>query len=321
MGSIGIRGLGIYRPPGTETAAQIAARTGIPEAVLVEKFGLRRKGRAGDGEHVAEMGRKAALAALADAGAAPDDVDLLIFHGSQYKDYQPWSAACRIQELIGARRASAFEVYSLCAGAPVALRTAVALMKSDPALRRVLLVASTREGDLIDYANPRTRFLYNIGDGGAAALLEQGHGRNAVLGTALRSDGGFSLDVIVPPGGQSLDVPDPAAMKERLDPLTFPNFLGVIDGALAEAGLSRTDVGFVAATHLKRSMHQWLLDTFGLTWEQTYYLEDWGHLQSADQYIALHEGARLGRLRPGQVALLVAAGIGYTWSAAVVRWG
>lgn len=320
MVPIGIRGIGLYRPPAEETAAVIAARSGIPAAVLVEKFGLRRKSRA-FGEHVAEMGRKAALAALAAAGVAPAEVDLLIFHGSQYKDYQPWSAACRIQALIGARRAAAFEVGSLCAGAPVALKTALALMQADPALRRVLLVASTREGDLIDYGNTRSRFLYNIGDGGAAVLLERGLARNAVLGAAMRSDGGFSLDVIVPPGARMLDVPNPQGMKERLDPLTLPNFLGVIDDALAAAGLTRADVGFLAATHMKRSMHQWLLETLGLTWEQTYYLEEWGHLQSADQYIALHEGARLGRLRPGTVALLVAAGLGYTWSAAVVRWG
>lgn len=44
-------------------------------------------------------------------------------------------------------------------------------------------------------------------------------------------------------------------------------------------------------------------------------------MQSADQYIALKEGGRLGRLKPGDLDVLVAVGIGYMWGASVVRWG
>lgn len=317
---LGIRGIGVYRPAGAETAADIAAASGVPEDVIRHKFGLRQKCRA-TGEGVAEMACRAAQAALDAAGLAPGDLDLVIYHGSQYKDYQPWSAATYIQDRIGAHRAAAFEVYALCAGAPVALRVAAALMRSHPEVRRALLVAATREADLVNYRNPRTRFLYNFADGAAACVVERGWEKNLLLGTAVLSDGRFSLDVVVPPGATCLDVPDPVGMKHRLDPVSLPNFLAVIDAALAQAGLTRLDAGFLAATHMKRSMHQGLLDALGLTWEQTYYLEDWGHLQSADQYIALHEGARLGRLRPGQVAVLAAAGTGYTWAAAALRWG
>lgn len=318
---IGIAGLGVYTPPGVHTAEWIGAQSGIPADVIVSKFGLRQKCRAGPEEHVAEMGRKAALSALADAGLDPDEVDLVLYHGSQYKDSNPWSAACRIQDRIGARRAAAFEVNALCAGAPVALKAAGALMAAERSYRTVLLVAATREADLIDYRNPRSRFLYNMADGGAAAVLRRGLDRHRFLAAALRSDGSFSHDVLVPPGGRYLDVPDPEGMKARLDPVSLPNFLGVVDEALALAGLDRSAVRFLAATHMKRSIHQALLDALGLTWEQTYYLEDYGHLQSADQYIALQEGARRGLLKSGDIAVLAAAGTGYTWSAAVVRWG
>lgn len=318
---IGIAGMGVYTPPGVHSAEQISGETGIPAAVLVSKFGLRQKPRAGPGEHVAEMGRRAALVALADAGIDPGEIDLVLFHGSQYKDTNPWSAACRIQDQVGAHRAAAFELYALCAGAPVALKTVRALMADDPALRTALLVAATREADLVNYHNPRTRFLFNIADGAAAVVLQRGLARHQILGAAVRSDGSFSQDVLVPPGERFLEVPDPAGMKARLDPITFPRFLGVVDGALARSGLTRADVTFLAATHMKRSIHQALLDALGLGWDQTFYLEDYGHLQSADPYIALWEGARRGLLQPGAIAVLAAAGTGYTWSAAVVRWG
>jgi 3-oxoacyl-[acyl-carrier-protein] synthase III len=316
---LGIAGIGIYAPETCHTAEYISGQTGIPRDVLVERFGLSAKRRAGEEEHVTAMGHRAAASALEAAGVEPGQIDLLIYHGSQYKEYQPWSAACRLQELVGARRAQAFEVYSLCAGAPVAMRTARALMREDARIRTALLVTATRESHLIDYTNQRTRFLFNIGDGAAAAVLRREHPQNRILGCAMRSDGSFAMDVIVPDG--RLDVPDPAGMKERLDPVSFPNFLAVVDEALAEAGLGRADVRFLAATHMKRSLHTALLEALGLTWEQTYYLSEYGHLQSADQYIALWEGARRGLLKPGDVAVLAAAGTGYTWSAAAVRWG
>ncbi len=355
-----IAGLGVYLPDQVETAQEIAAQTGIPADVVREKMGLHRKHRAGPAEHVTAMAAKAAQQALADAHVTPGDIDLLIYFGSEYKEFPVWSAAAHVQRLIGAYNAWAYEIYALCGGGIVAFKTARDHLLADPALRRILLVAATREADLVDYTNARSRFLFNIADGAAAAVLERAGGGESpahdgrdhrVLASALETDGRFSLDVLVPVGGSllppasegapgvsqaallsaaglpsgvrlahKLDVPDQEGMRARLDPVSFEHFMSVIDRALAASGVPRSEVRFLAATHMKRSIHQKLLDTLNLTWEQTYYLENEGHVQAADQIIGLVEGEKLGRLRPGDVAVLVAAGLGYTWGATVVRW-
>lgn len=152
-------------------------------------------------------------------------------------------------------------------------------------------------------------------------MLRKGLNRNLVLGSALVSDGQFSMDVILPKAGRALDVPNPSSMKARLDPVSYANFMGVIRRAIEKSGCRMSDIRYLAATHMKRSIQRLLLNDLGLTEEQSFYLEDFGHVQSADQYIALKEGERLGRLKPGDLAVLVAAGIGYTWGASVVRWG
>ena len=64
-----------------------------------------------------------------------------------------------------------------------------------------------------------------------------------------------------------------------------------------------------------------MLASFGLSEENSFVLEDYGHCQSADAFIALQNGESLGRLKDGDVAVLVAAGTGYTWAATAVKWG
>ncbi|MFQ3673797.1 MAG: 3-oxoacyl-[acyl-carrier-protein] synthase III C-terminal domain-containing protein, partial [Aggregatilineales bacterium] len=59
----------------------------------------------------------------------------------------------------------------------------------------------------------------------------------------------------------------------------------------------------------------------GLTPEQSVYLEDYGHVQSVDQVLALELGLAQGKIRPGDLVVLAGAGTGYTWSAVALRWG
>lgn len=332
---IGIAGWGTYLPERGETAQEIAERSGLPRDVLVEKMGLREKRVPGPQDHVSRMGLQAARQALARAGLLPDELDLVIYYGSEFKDYIVWSAAAWLQDALGAKRAWAFEVYALCAGTPVALHTAKALMLADSRLENVLLVTASREGDLIDYQNERTRFMFNFGAGAAAVVLRRDLPRNQVLESAFLTDGSFSEDVIVPAGGSrrppgletirqnlhKLDVPNPQRMKERLDLVSLPNFLTVIREAVERSGHPLSDIGFLALTHMKRSFHREILEELGLREEQSFYLEGCGHVQAADQIIALERGLACGRVRDGDLIVLAGAGTGYTWAATALRWG
>jgi 3-oxoacyl-[acyl-carrier-protein] synthase-3 len=332
---IGIAATAIWLPQQVETAADIAHQTGIPESVIIEKMGVQRKYVAGPDDQPSQIAARAARQALDAAGLAPADVDLIIYHGSEYKDYFVWSAAAKIQHLIGATRAWAYEIYALCAGAPLALKVACDQMRSDPHLHSVLLVTAARENDLLDYANPKTRFMLNFGAGGAALLLRRGQERNRVLASAMLVDGSFSESVIMPGGGSRhpashetvsqrlhhLDVPDLDDMRERLGRVSLSNFVRVIDEAVERSGARRSDIGFLIITHMKPSFHQEILQTLGLRPEQSLYLSEFGHMQSVDQPLGLHVAEEHGLLHNGDLVVLAGAGTGYTWSATALRWG
>jgi len=110
-------------------------------------------------------------------------------------------------------------------------------------------------------------------------------------------------------------------MKERIGGVSLPNYLDVADTALEDSGFDRSDVDFVAITHMKRSFHDLVFEELGVDPETGgYYLSEYGHIQSADQILALDEGYREGLLDPGDLVLFLAAGTGYTWSASVLTW-
>lgn len=333
--SVGLVATAAELPAGWLPARDIAARAGLPEWVVVEKMGLRGKHVAGPDEHVSDLAASVGRVLLDEAGVPAGDLDAVVYFGSTFKDFPVWQAAPRIAHLLGAANAFALELDYVSCGAPVALRVARALMLTEPRLRTVLLVGAARESTLVDYTNPRARFMYTFGDGAAAALLVRGAASGEVLGSHMVTDGSLAMHVRVPAGGSvepaspasvaagrhRLDVEDLAAMKARLDAVSLDNFVAVAEAALAESGAKLADVDYVCGTHVKPSMHAALLDRLGVPAERAASLDDTGHMSGIDPLVGYDRARRSGAVVDGDLVLMLAAGTGYTWAATVVRAG
>jgi 3-oxoacyl-[acyl-carrier-protein] synthase III len=320
-----------YLPERWLTAAEIGAASGIPEHVIVEKFGLRGKHVAAADEHVSDMAVSAAARLLEERGLDPADVDVVLYYGSLWKDYPVWQAAPWIAHRLGCANAYALEYANVSCGTPVALRLARNFLLAEPDLRNVLLVAASRESYLLDYGNERSRFMFNFGDGAVAGLVTR-DAPHELLGAQAVTDGSFALQVKVPAGGSVqpastetvaarrhfLDVADPAQMKSGLDEVSLPNFVAAARGALERSGARLEDVSYLCGIHMKRSMHEAILQALGVG--RAAYLDDTGHMSGVDPLLALDRAARAGELSDGDLVLLLAAGTGYTWAAAVLRW-
>ena len=155
------------------TAAEVGAASGIPEDVIVEKFGLRGKHVAAADEHVSDLAVAAATPAARGAGRRPGldrrgpllrlDVEGLRRLAGGAVDRAP----ARLR-----RTPTRSSTTNVSMGTPVALRFARALLTAEPELGSVLLVAACRESYLLDYGNERSRFMFNFGDGAVAGLLD-----------------------------------------------------------------------------------------------------------------------------------------------------
>lgn len=333
MSIVGIRNIGIYMPPKIKDSAKISELTGIPEEIIKEKFGILHVHEANDEETVSYMGIEASKRAL--DGLDPKKLDLVVYCGSEYKDYYLFNCAAKIQHELGAVNANAFEIHSLCSAGVYSLKILKSMMICDDNLNNVLLVSSSKESQIINYKNHNSRFMFNFGDGAAAVLLEKGLNKNVILETHMISDGRFADDVAVYGVGcknfskykdikyedKFLDVPNFRDMKQRLDLITQDNFNNVIEESIKKSGYKNEDIDFIAPIFMKRSILTSILERYNLTEENSFVLEEYGHCQSSDAFISLMEGFKRGRLKEGSIAVLLGAGTGYTWAATVVRWG
>jgi 3-oxoacyl-[acyl-carrier-protein] synthase-3 len=337
-GEIALAATASYLPERVTTAAELAETSGIPERVIVERFGLTGKHVAADDEHVSDLAAEAGRRLLVEQDADPADLDAVVYFGSTWKDYPVWQVAPRVAHLLGCRDAFALELDYVSCGAPVALRVARDLLLAEPELRRVLLVGASRESHLIDPANRRARFALDFGDGAVAALLaraDPGDGHDVVLGSHAVTDGSYSLHVKVPAGGtvrpasgdtlaageHVLDVAEPEALKARLDAESLPAFRAVAEGAAKRSGATLADVDVVCGIHVKASMHTALLAELGVGPERAVYLSDTGHMSGVDPLFGFDRARRAGTIEPGALCLLIAAGTGYTWAATCIRAG
>lgn len=333
--TVGIAGIGTYFPSNIETAAEIAEGSGIPEAVVIEKLGLVQRHRAPQTLSVTDMATFAAQRALAQAAVNGAEVNLVVYHGSEYKEHLIWNSAGKIQNNIGAVNAYGFEIHAVCAAAPIAIHTVNNLMQGDPRIKNAVLTVGTKEHDLINYGNMRSRFMFNFSAGAGAMVLQRGLDKNVILGASAFTDGTLADTVVLStqndvvghgPEGQGdlrgrLDVYNLAYMGERLGAVSLPNFIRVIREAVEQSNARVKDIAFLGVTHTKRSFFRELLAGLGLSEDQSVYLENYGHVQSADQVIALELGLQQGKIKPGDLVVLAGAGAGYTWSATAIRWG
>ncbi|NNC39471.1 MAG: 3-oxoacyl-ACP synthase [Acidimicrobiia bacterium] len=332
MTAVNIVDVASWLPERWMTAAEIGELADIDEQIIVERFGLEGKHIAGPQDHNSDMSARAGLLALERSGVLPEEVDVVAYFGSMWRDYEVWSVSPKIMQLVGATNAWALEMANVSCGAPVALKVAADFLRGAEDADTLLLVGASRESHLLDYSNQRSRFMFNFGDGGAAAVLSKSRPGHEIISSAIITDGEFADDVAVYAGGSKhpashetidsgmhfLDVHDPAAMKERLDPVSGPNFIKVARQAVERAGITFDDLALMVPLHFKRSFFDWVLGELGLPEEKTVYLKTTGHMSGIDPIVGLAE--RRTTLQPGDHVLLISAGTGYTWAANIVRW-
>jgi 3-oxoacyl-[acyl-carrier-protein] synthase III len=340
--AVGIASVGMYVPEPVMTAADIAMASGIEEWVIREKFGIMQKHVPGSDDHTNAMAVKAALDCLAKTSIQPEEIDVVLCTTEEWKEHLLWTAGIKLAYEVGATRAWAIDVQMRCGTTIAAMKMAKDMMAGDPDISTVLIAGGYRNGDLINYKNHRTSFMFNLAAGGGAMLLRRGWPRNHVLGSHMMTDGYMSEHVIVPASGTRrfptdaavaeglfyLDLVEPELMKNRLNEVSMDNWMHCIDEALRKSGTkpdatpyTRHDVGYLNVLHMKKSAHLDMLQRLGLTEENSVYLSDYGHIGQQDAMVSIVEGERQGRLKDGDLMAIVAAGIGYAWGAACVQWG
>jgi len=333
---LGLVSYGLYLPQSFETSEEIARRSGLSRQQVVAELGIERKCLPSEADQPAVMAVKAAMQAFERArDVAPEEVDAVIWIGEEYKDYICQTASIRLQEEVGARKAWAFDLVGQGVTSLIGLRVAQDLMIGDSSVRTVLLAGGTRNVDLINYANPHTRWLLPTSASGAAMLLRRGHPQNHLLGMAFSVDSDLADEVYVPGGGtvhpfslRSLgteemyfQVAHPELVESYLAEKVAQRLVDVIQKTMSNVGLPGQAPGYLAVRHLRPRERAQVLAGLNLTGNYSDSLADVGHHGPNDVIISLDRGLQRGAIKEGSRVILASAGIGFTYAAAVIQWG
>ena len=329
---LGLVSYGLYLPPAFETAEEIAQRSGLSRQQVADELGIERKCRPSDEDQPVPMAVKAAKQALERAGGVrPEEVDLVLWTGEEYKDYIAQTASIRLQEEVGCRNAWAFDLVDQGVTTILGLRVARDMMLGDKSINTVLLAGGTRNVDLVDYTNPDTRWMLPTSASGGAVLLRRGHPANVLQETAFLVDPEMADAVYVPGGGtvhpfspenlgtkiMYYHTPNPQKVCTYLS-LRFAKRLIEVIRSAAEAGES---VDYLALRHLHPRDREQVLRELNLSPEQSASLEEVGHHGTNDPLISLDLALRGERISDGARVVLASAGIGFSYAAAVIHWG
>jgi len=313
-----IIGTGSCLPHNVVSNGELARRMDTSDEWIRSRTGIRQRHIAQAGETSGSLALEASRAAIASAGIAPADIDLIILATST-PDYIFPSTACLLQAKLGIKGGAAFDVQAVCSGFVYALATADMFIRSGQH-RCALVVGAEVFSHILDWNDRGTCVLF--GDGAGAVILSAGE-QPGIMASALHADGSHAGILSVPGnvcGGKVTG--DPFL---RMDgPAVFKFAVRVLDEVARETlercGRQVADIDWLIPHQANLRILEATAKRLGLPLEKLIVTVDMhGNTSAASVPLALDAAVRDGRIRPGHKVMLQAVGGGFTWGAALVQ--
>lgn len=317
-----VKGVGHYLPERVVPNSEFEALVETSDEWIRSRSGIERRHFAAPGQTTADLGTRAAQAALTDAGLLPDDIDAIIVATST-ADFTFPSCATMIQAGLGMTRGFAFDVQAVCAGFAFAMANANALIVSGQA-SRVLVIGAESFSRLMDWTDRGTCVLF--GDGAGALVLEAatGSGTTAdrgILSTDLNSDGRYK-SILHVDGGTSTGTTGHLRMEgKEVFRHAIEKLAETAHRALDKAGLSAGDVDWIVPHQANIRIIEGTARKMQVPMDRVVVtVQDHGNTSAASIPLALSVGKARGQIKPGDLLVTEAIGGGLAWGAVVLRW-
>ncbi len=317
-----VKGIGHYLPDRVVPNSELEELVQTTDEWIRSRSGIERRHFAAEGQTTSDLATRAALAALADAGLQPSDIDAIILATSTADLTFP-AAATMVQGKLGMTGGFAFDIQAVCAGFVFALTTANALILSGE-VKRVLVIGAETFSKLMDWTDRSTCVLF--GDGAGALVLEaaEGDGTTAdrgILATDLNSDGTLR-DLLYVDGGTSTGTTGYLRMQgKEVFRHAVEKLAETAHRALAKAGLSGEDVDWIVPHQANIRIIEGTAKRMQVPMDRVVVtVQDHGNTSAASIPLALSVGRARGQIKQGDLIVTEAIGGGLAWGSVVLRW-
>jgi 3-oxoacyl-[acyl-carrier-protein] synthase-3 len=321
-----IVGLGSFLPERILTNRQLEEMVETSDEWITTRTGIRERRVVAEDEALVDLVVRAGRAALADAGVAPEDVDLLILATATVEQPIPATAAI-VQPMLGLVNAACFDLSAACSGFTYALNVSRQFIATGEA-ETILVVGAECLTRYVDWTDRSTCVLF--GDGAGAVVLKPGTPGEGILQVRWRTDGNFA-DIISMPGGGSRFPPwSTESIDKRLPFIkmrgneTFKvavrSLTEISREVMDAAGIGVEDIDLFIPHQANMRIIQAVGNRLGLSDEQVFTnVERVGNTSAASIPLAMVDARNQGRLKPGSLLLTSAFGGGLTWASALIR--
>ncbi len=321
-----ITGIGRYVPARVLTNRDLEAMVDTTDEWIVTRTGIRERRIAAPEEATSDLALEASREALEAAGVEPERVDLIIV-GTATPDMLFPATACILQDRLGARRAGAFDLSAACSSWVYAAAVAHGYIASGLA-ETVLVVGSETLSKITNWKDRNTCVLF--GDSAGAVVMQPCPPGEGFLSFYLGADGSGGSLIQLPAGGSRI----PASFDSVERNLHYLQMNGrevfkfavrciprAIEEAVRRAGVGLDDVRWFIPHQANIRIIDAAAERLGQPREKFFVNVDrYGNTSSASVPVALYEAVQEGRIRPGDLAVLVAFGGGLTWASCALRW-
>ena len=317
-----IVGWGMKIPDAVVTNADLEAVVETTDEWIRTRTGIQERRVANERESVVTLGFEASRAALDRGDIMPGDLDLIIVATSTPEDIYP-STASKIQNLIGATKAGAFDLSAACSGFVYALNMAAQAIRSG-SITTALVVGAEVNSRVMDWNDRGTCILF--GDGAGAVVLQGRDEPGGLLSCVLGSDGSGADLLGIPTVGYA-QIPEGRELhKLHMDGREVFRFATHIVNesvrdVINEAGLTMADIALIVPHQANQRILSAAARSLNVP-ESLFYsnVHRYGNTSAASIPIALCEAEKEGRLKPNDNIVLVGFGGGLTWAAAAIQW-
>ena len=316
---IGITGLGTHVPERVMTNDELAQIVETSDEWIFERTGIRERRIAADDEALTDIAMPAATAALADAGADPAEIDLLICATVTPDMMFPTSSAL-LADALGMPKAAAYDLLAGCTGFVYAIAQAYGMLASGLS-RRALVVGGDVLSKILDWEDRSTLVLF--GDGAGAVVMEPVE-RGGFLGFELGADGGGGESLWYPgSGSRKFDSPETLLKMNGREVFKFATRIMVYSAQqlLPECGKTVEDIDVYIPHQANKRIIDYAVAKLGVPMEKTIVNVDrYGNTSSGSIPLALADARAEGRLHDGALILMTGMGAGLTWGSALLEW-
>ena len=317
-----VTGVGGYLPERIVTNEELSTRVDTSDEWIRERTGIRQRRQAADDQPVSDLAVEAAKKALEAAGRTPADVDLIIV-ATTTPDLTFPAVATIVQRKLGCPIGIAFDVQAVCSGFVYALSVADGFVARNRSKCALVIGAETMTR-LMDWTDRGTCVLF--GDGAGCVVLEPQEGEGAItdrglLGWALRADG-TKQELLYVDGGVSTSRSTGYLRMQgnQVFRHAVVNISEAVVAAAADAGIEVSSVDWFIPHQANQRILEGVARRLGIDEAKVIStVAEHANTSAASIPLALDQGVKDGRIKPGQLLLMEAMGGGLTWGACVLR--